>query len=287
MSAEETPPASRPDIFNRHVRRLRRSRMVRLGEAGGDNFLNAHLADDIAERFDDISLPIETILLIGAHLPQLKDRLAQRATVAVVEPSASLAAQHSAINADEDALLNSEALQGQKFDAIIWPGGLESVNDIPGALIQCRHLLKPGGVLIGGFIGGGSLATLKSVLLQAESERPVARMHPQIDLRSLGDLLLRCGFALPVADSHGITVRYSSLKRLIRDLREAGLTNMLASDTPSLNKVALDRLNAMFKAQSDPDGKTPENFQFILFSAWVPDQAPPTPPTQRGQNLKI
>lgn len=287
MSANETSPAPRPDIFNRNVRRLRRSRMVHLRKTGGDNFLNVHLAEDVAERFDDINLPIETILLIGAHLPQLTERLAQKASVTIVEPAPDLAAQCGAINADEDALLNTDALRGEKFDAIVWPGGLESVNDIPGALIQCRHLLKPGGVLIGGFVGGGSLATLKSVLLQAESERPVARMHPQIDLRSLGDLLLRCGFALPVADSHDITVRYSSLKRLVQDLREAGLTNVLAGETPSLQRRALDKLNAMFQAQSDPDGKTPEHFQFILFSAWVPDQPAPKPPEQRGQNLKV
>ena len=275
---------NRPDIFNRHIRRHRRTRMVHLR---GDSFLNTHLEEEVAERFDDIGLPIETILVIGAHLPNLRERLAQKANVTVVESSPEIAIRHQAIIADEDTLLHNEALQGQKFDAVVWPGGLESVNDIPGALIQCRHLLKPGGVLVGGFVGGSSLATFKTALLHAEQDRPVARMHPQIDLRAMGDLLLRCGFVLPVVDSHSLTVRYSNLERLVQDLREAALTNLLASDAPSLGKAGLGRLKHYFSEQADDDGKTRETFQFILFSAWTADGALPTPPVERGQNLNF
>lgn len=277
---------SRPDIFDRNRRRARRARMMHMLDAGGDAFLASHLSEEVAERFDDIDVPIDRILLIGAHRPELSKRLADKADLIIVESNEELGAAHGAIVTDEDALLHAPQLQGQKFDAVIWPGGLESVNDIPGALIQCRHLLKPGGVLVGGLIGGGSLATLKSVQLEAESERLVARMHPQIDLRAMGDLLLRCGFVLPVVDNHTLNVRYSSLSRLIQDLRESGLTNVLAGSPAPLNKSIYQELRRRFTERADPDGKTQEMFQFILFSGWVPDSARPVPPTERGQNLK-
>lgn len=277
-------PETRPDIFNRHKRRIRRQRMMRMG---GDAFLNTHLEEEVAERFDDIGLPIETILLIGGHLPELRTRLSKKAEVTIVEASPGIATRQDTIVTDEDALLHDEALQGKKFDAIVWPGGLESVNDIPGALIQCRHLLKPGGVLIGGFVGGGSLTALKSALMKAEEDRPAARLHPQIDLRAMGDLLLRCGFVLPVVDNHSLTVRYSSLQRLVQDLRESALTNVLAGHSPAISKAGHQKLKLHFSQQADDDGKVRETFQFILFSGWTPDGALPVAPMERGQNLKL
>lgn len=276
-------PETRPDIFDRKRRQVRRSRSYSMG---GEAFLQGRLADEVAERVDDIATPLSSILLIGALTPKLREHLATKGEVTVVESAPDVAEKVGAIAADEDMLISTIHLQNRQFDAIAWPGGMESVNDIPGALIQCRRLLKPGGALIGGFFGGGSLPGLKAALLKAESERPVARMHPQIDVRSMGDLLLRCGFALPVIDSHALNVRYSRLSRLTQDLRESALTNLLSGDSTQMTRQSLSKLIEAYQSSVDPDGKVAETFHIILFSAWVPEGIQPAPPLERGQNLK-
>src|SRR3546814_3180931 len=101
-------------------------------------------------------------------------------------------------------------------------GGLDSVNDVPGALVRLRALLAPDGLLLGAFVGDGSLPRQRRAVM-SEDVRPIARLHPQIDLAAIGNLLQRTGFTLPVVDVEALTVRYGDWFALVRDLRAAGL----------------------------------------------------------------
>jgi SAM-dependent methyltransferase len=116
-----------------------------------------------------------------------------------------------------------------RYDLIIANGTLDSVNDLPGALIQYRRALAPGGLFLGAFMGAGSLAALRSIIAGSRESAGRARFHPQIDVRAAGDLLARAGFAEPVADTETISVSYRSLQRLIGDVRANGLSSALPS----------------------------------------------------------
>ena len=162
------------------------------------------------------------------------------------------------------------------FDLIVWPGGLESIDDVPGALIRARRALAPDGLLIGALVGDGSFPLLRR-LLAGEGMRAIPRMHPQIDLSSLGNLLQRAGFALPVADVEATMLRYADWRRLVADLRSAGLAGQLASAPPPLTRAELRALDAAFAAMCLADGRAEEALRILYFTAWTPhpDQQQP------------
>jgi NADH dehydrogenase [ubiquinone] 1 alpha subcomplex assembly factor 5 len=160
---------------------------------------------------------------------------------------------------------------------------LDSVNDLPGALVQIRRALKPDGLFLGAFAGAGTLPRLKAAMLAGDAAEGGAapRIHPQIDVRAAGDLLTRAGFALPVADAETVEVRYSSLGRLAGDLRAMGATNVLTSRPRPLGRPGLAAALAAFEAQAEPDGKTREHFQIVQLSGWAPSPDQPQP-ARRG-----
>jgi len=166
------------------------------------------------------------------------------------------------------------------FDLIVSAGVLDSVNDLPGALTLARRMLRPDGLFVAAFVGGESLATLRSLLLTAEAERPAARAHPRIDVRSAGDLLVRAGFALPVADLETLEVRYRDLGRLFADLRGMGATSYLA-ERPPLARAALARAVAAVGGRADSDGRFAERFDLIFLTGWSPAPSQPQP-ARRG-----
>lgn len=266
-----------PAIFDRNRLRARRDRMATIANALPDddaNFLAPLFADRLEERLEDIDREAETLLLIGGQQPEFQERLqAKGFAVTLIDPGSAFAEAGGGIMCDEDALL-SAGLTPASFDIILWNGGLDTVNDVPGALIQCRKLLKPNGVLIGVSMGAGSLATLRNSLRALASEQGIARFHPQIDVRAMGDLLQRCGFILPMADHEELTVRYSGLERLIADLRASGLTNCLSGSVPPLSRASYAALTDNFAKSADPQGRISEKFTLLYFTGWAPPSIP-------------
>lgn len=152
------------------------------------------------------------------------------------------------------------------FELIVSLGTLDTVNDLPGALLHIHNALAPGGLAIVSFLGGASLGKLRRSMIAADGDRPAARMHPLVDPRSCPQLLQRAGWKDPVVDTCRLTVRYASLERLVADLREQGLGNVLASSAPPLTRTALDRARAAFLDQADKDGKVSESFEIVTLT---------------------
>lgn len=265
-----------PRIFDEHRRSLRRDRAFpRLADHG---FLLDAMAEEMIERLRDVSRSFGKALVIGAFTPALVEHLrASGAEVTLLDPGAHTAATAGAIHGTEDALPFPPA----SFDLIVSCGTLDNVNDLPGALIALRRTLVPDGLCLLSFAGAGSLATLRAVLREAESDRPTQRIHPQVDVRALGDLLQRAGFAMPVADHQDLDVRYRSFFSLLADLRGMGGAQCLASAPPPLSRTILARAAESFSAHADADGKTRERFVILHGSGWAPSPDQPKP-ARRG-----
>lgn len=264
-----TQPSPAPDIFDRRRRAIRRARTL---SAGGD-FIGARIAGDLIERIGDVQRDFTDVLLVGVRNAALIHfARAQGWRLTMVDPSPALAARHGAIHADEDAM----PLEPDSYDLILWPGGLESVNDVPGALLRCRLALRPDGLLLGAMLGDGSLPKLRTAMAAADGDRPAARMHPQISLAALGDLLSKVGLALPVVDVDRLAVAYRSLDSLVTDLRAAALTSVIAGAVPPVCRAGLHRARAKFVG--DP---APEQLRILHFSGWAPHPAQPQP-ARRG-----
>lgn len=236
------------------------------GLPAGADFLAPIIADTLLDRLSMVTRSFARTLLIGAHDAALIDRLRATGTaLTLLEAGPRLATASDAIIGEADAL----DLPLASFDLIVWPGGLDGVNDVPGALVRLRALLAADGLLLGALLGDGSLPRLRRAVM-ADGVRSVARLHPQIDLAAMGNLLQRTGFALPVVDVEALTVRYSDWFALVRDLRAAGLSSRLNPAPPPLTREEAARIAAAFAAYADPDGRIAESFRLIHFSGWAP-----------------
>jgi len=248
-----------PQIFDPRRLALRRARAL----GSGNGFLEELMRAAVIDRLDDIVRSFDRALAID--LP--------------VDEAASLSAQTGIAIAtlEAGALLAGAELDEAPFPCILWPGGLDRIADVPGALVRCRQLLAPDGVLIGACWGDGSLATLLRTMIAADGAAPRARLHPQIDVRAIGDLLQRAGFALPVVDREPVTLRYRQLSDLIADLRGSALTNVLSGPVDSIGKSALARAEEAFGALRDEEAKVRETLVMIHFTGWRPDPSQPRP----------
>ncbi|HET9511240.1 MAG TPA: methyltransferase domain-containing protein [Sphingomonas sp.] len=255
------------EIFDRAARRWRRDRAAPSWKRHA--FLRDMMLDGIADRLAAVKRDFRDVLDLGAAdgsfaLPG--------ATITRIDAGARFAAH--GIQADEDQF----DLPAAGFDLIVSAGTLDTVNDVPGALALARRALRPDGVFLGAFLGGNSLSTLRAALRDADPG--TARAHPMIDVRSAGDLLVRAGFALPVADVETVTVRYADLFGLIGDLRGMAATNLLVDRRP-LRRDTLARLADAFAARADPDGRVAERFDIVFLTGWAPAPGQPQP-ARRG-----
>lgn len=267
---------SSPDIFDRPLRSIRRDRM--LADFAAHDFLYRAMLDELLDRLGDVQRDLPEALVIGCPDGSAKAALeAMGKRVACIDPGFLAARAHGGVQGDEDALPFAD----NSFDLILACGTLDSVNDLPGALILMRRVLRPDGLMLAAFTGAGSLPRLRAALMAGEGDRPGQHIHPQVDVRSAGDLLSRAGFAMPVADGETLSVRYGDLLRLMHDLRGMGAGNMLTARPPALRRDALIGAAAHFTAAADPDGRTAEQIAIVYLSGWKPDPSQAAP-ARRG-----
>lgn len=269
-----------PEIFDRTLRRLRRDRAAHMFADHG--FLIEHMADELAERLAMVTRAFDRVLVLGSHDGRLAERFAAPARrIVSADAGFAFARASGGVQCDEDRLPFADA----SFDLVVSAGVLDSVNDLPGALALIRRVLRPDGLFLGAFAGAGSLAWLKLAMLAADgaaSGGAVPRIHPQIDVRSAGDLLSRAGFALQVADGERLDIGYGDPLRLMRDLRGMAATNMLVQRArKGPGRAWLIELFRQFQVAAGPGGRLRERFELIYLTGWAP--APDQPrPARRG-----
>jgi SAM-dependent methyltransferase len=258
-----------PLVFDRALVRRRLARAVRDGYA---DFLLARAADDLEERLGAVLRGFPLALDLGTPTPAAAERLAATGRAEAVVRAAPLAERGAlTLVADEEAL----PFGPERFDLAVSLLALHNVNDLPGALIQIRRALKPDGLFLGCLFGGATLHELRAAFTEAEAELEGGaspRFAPFAEVRELGALLQRAGFALPVADVEAVTVRYRDPFGLLRDLRALGLTNALRDRRrASLRRATLMRaLERYAERFADPDGRVRATFEMLWLSGWAP-----------------
>jgi SAM-dependent methyltransferase len=190
-------------------------------------------------------------------------------------------ARSAGIVADEEAL----PIGRSAIDLFVSALALQWTNDLPGALIQIRRALRPGGLLLAALTGGQTLSELREALFAAESELhggASPRVIPAVDVRDIGALLQRADFALPVADRDVLTVRYDSAFDLFRDLKNMGAANALVERErkPAVRRLFLRAAEIYRERFSDPDGRVRATFEIIHLTGWAPEEK--QRPVRRG-----
>lgn len=255
---------------------LGRSRLKRALAGDYPDFLLQRAADDLEDRLGAVLREFAVAADLGTALPVVASVLAGRAGRLL------RMAETEGTQADVVGDLESLPFAAGSLDLAVSLLALQGVNDLPGALIQIKRALKPDGLFMGCLLGGRSLQELRQALLEAESETMGGvspRVAPFADLRDLGSLLQRAGFALPVIDSEIVTVRYRDAFGLFRDLRAMGWANALIArrKAPSRRETLLRAAALYAERFADPDGRLPATFEFVWVSGWAPHESQQKP----------
>jgi NADH dehydrogenase [ubiquinone] 1 alpha subcomplex assembly factor 5 len=269
-------------LFDRALLARRRARVA--ASAAQHDFLLARVAADLAERLAIVRRSFPLAANLGAHHGLVSQAIQGIAGVEWVidvdaTPAALLrSATRLRVVAEEDALPFADA----SLDLVVSGLSLQLVNDLPGALVQIRRALKPDGLLLASLLGGGTLKELREAWLAGEAEisgGASPRVVPFADVRDMGALLQRVGFALPVVDSETVIVTYANPLALMQEIRAMGVSNMLISRrrTPVTRRLLLRAAEIYAERFAGPDGRVPATFEILTLTAWAPDASQPKP----------
>jgi SAM-dependent methyltransferase len=267
-----------PIVFDRSLQRRRRLRAARLPPA---NFLLDHVAGELADRLGMVLRRFDIAVDLGTPGEAVRAALRKLDAVGTIVGADVIARGKPFVIADEETLPFRDA----SLDLVVSGLALHFVNDVPGVLAQIRRALKPDGLFVAALFGGETLTELRQAFAQAETEIEGGvspRVAPFADLRQLGALLQRAGFALPVIDVERVTVRYGSAFDLMHDVRRMGATNpLLARRRVPLRRMTLMRMAEIYTRRfGDNDGRIRASFDVVWLSGWVPhsDQQQPLRP---------
>jgi SAM-dependent methyltransferase len=272
---------SGPVLFDRKLLRLRQRR-ARASEPA--TFLLDRVAGEFAERLSAVLRQFEFAADLGTPTDVLRHALHASGKVGAIVAATSAPAQNEAWQESLQVIADEEALPfaDGSLDLVVSALALQFVNDLPGTLIQIRRALNPDGLLMAAMIGGDSLNELREAFAEAESEIEGGispRVAPFADVRDLGSLLQRAGFALPVVDADRLTVRYDSPIALMHDLRAMGATNVLTERrrTP-LRRATLKRMLEIYARRfADADGRLRATFEVVWLTGWAPHESQQKP----------
>jgi SAM-dependent methyltransferase len=268
-----TPAKAPPEIFDTHRLTLARKRAAKRPQS----FLLERCLEDLSERLLDVNRNFENVLIIGDNVP-LEDVL-------------------SRLPADKITKLYScngvMALPPETdFDLVVSLLRLQSENDLPGAIIQMRQKLQPDGLFLGAVFGGDTLMELRQVFYKTDEALLgglAPHIYPMASYSQLAGLLSRAGLNQPVVDTDRFTVAYSSLSRMISDLRDLGETNALLSRVPkTLTKTYWSVLEKNYvKHFSRTDGKLLCSFEILWLTGWAPHESQQKPLKPGSATMKL
>jgi len=257
---------SPPKIFNPHARDFAQVRAANRQARDGLSFLYIRAAEDAASRLEDINRKFGCAVLVG--------KIDGRSAV-----TSNLREDRQPEAFD---YLESPTDLGGEYDLIISLLDLQSDDAIPETLMRYRKHLAPDGLLLVAFLGGETLTELRQSLYAADQAilgGATARVYPMVDYSQAAMLLGRTGLALPVVDMDRVSVSYGKLKSLVSDLRDLGLSNVLAArDTRPLTRNWLTELEENYTAHfARADGKLTATFEIVWMTGWAPHESQQKP----------
>jgi SAM-dependent methyltransferase len=179
------------------------------------------------------------------------------------------------------------------LDLVLSNLNLHWANDLPGALLQICHALKPDGLFLGTMFGGRTLQELRDCLMRAELAETGGvspRVSPFAEVVDAAALMQRAGFALPVVDSEIITVTYGDIMKLLADLRGMGEANLVVDrlHRPTRRSVIAHAAALYAQDYTNADGRLTATFQVLYLTGWAPaaTQQQPLRPGSGKTNLK-
>jgi SAM-dependent methyltransferase len=246
-----------PPLTDRAALVRQRQRAARHPDHADALFLHRLALDDVKERLSEVNRTFTTPVVVSGH-PSVWGGLGP-------------------VVADDDVL----ALTPGAHDLVIHAMALHWANDPLGQMVQCLRALRPDGLFLAVLPGGRTLHELRASLAEAEV-RVTGGLSPRVlpmgEIRDLGALMQRAGFALPVADSLTQVVRYRDFGRLVADLRAMGETSALAARPRHFTRRAVIGAAAgVYQGLADAEGHLPATFELVFLTGWAPHDSQQQP----------
>lgn len=268
-------------LFDTALLAARRNRVAE--NVAAHDFLLKRAAEDLVERLAIVRRSFPVALDLGAHhgtLGRAVLGLSNVEALVSLDPAARLLGQAPGLQVE--ATLDALPFGDGVLDLVVSGLALHLVDDLPGTLVQIRRALKPDGLFLAALLGGRTLWELREAWLAAEAEvlgGASPRVAPFADVRDLGGLLQRAGFALPVADSDTVTVTYETPLALMQEVKGMGASNMLAqrSRVPVTRGLLFRAAEIYAERFALPSGRVPATFEFLTLTAWAPHESQQQP----------
>jgi len=262
-----------PDVARLRRRFQQSNRRAADRSLSGDPFfLHRKVGEELVERLQWLRCPPGRVLDIALGGGGVSRALAQQLPFANVvqsdlAPFASNAggAQslgHERVVARPDQLPFANASQDHVVANLVLPW-FE-----PFQVFQSIHrVLVPGGGFSFSTLGPDTLVELRKAFGQVDEH---AHVHDFIDMHDLGDLLGVSGFSEPVLDVQRLTLTYSTLDEVARDLRALQLTNLHPGRARGLlGRAAHQRLIKAYEANRRDDGRLPVTVEIVYGFAFT------------------
>ncbi|CAK0787089.1 hypothetical protein CVIRNUC_010305 [Coccomyxa viridis] len=290
MGATTSSPV---DIFDRDVKRAHRDRAARLQTS--EDPLQAEVAERLLDRLEDCRRTFPQAAVLGGAAEAVVTRMcggrAGIERVVLLDSSAAMlerckqqvSKQNAVTGAEASSTIQVQCVQGEddmlplrehSMDLIVSCLGLHWVNDLPGAMTQCRKALKPDGLFIAAMFGGDTLQELRiaHALAEQEVEGGISpRVSPLAQVRDAGNLLTRANLAIPSVDTDELTVQYRSMDELVNHLRAMGESNAVRVRRPLMRPATARRAAEIYAEKfGTEDGTLPATYQVIFMTGWAP-----------------
>lgn len=258
MIQQETPPL----LFDTTAIARNRARSQCMD--AGHNFLKAEIADRMQERLSEVNRTFTNRFDLGGMFAPFVPK-----TVA----------ETYQMRRETNEILD---IPHQSADLIISNMAMHWINDLPGLLVQIKNALRPDGLFTASLLGGQTLHELRHAFLAAESEitgGASARVIPFADVKDLGSLMQRAGFALPVTDVDTLTLTYAHPLNLMQELRGMGEANALVGRSKNfLRRSILMRACEIYQEKFGmKNGRIPATFEVMYLTGWHPHESQQKP----------
>lgn len=224
------------------------------------NFLRLEVADRLLDRLRDINRSFQHVALVTSDT----------AGLAQAFPDADVFSPYG----NSQNIPGFLGMEQARYDLVLGNLDFHRVNDPVGLCIQIRRALRPDGLFLLSLFAGDTLADLRRALTKAEinlKNGSSARILPFGDVRDLGNILQRSGFALPVADVDRLEVSYQNIAHLCRDLKLMGETNCLADRNKGMmTPRLLDHANKLYPKTAE--GRITALFDIAFLTGWHPHE---------------
>lgn len=276
--------SDQPQIFDAGLVRWRMQRAVRHPEFPA--FLFERTNAEIEDRLSLVKRTFNETVILTDCPAGLDERLRHSSQ----HTSVTTAGQSG--RSDQIADFELPTLAPESTDCIVSVLNLHAVNDLPGALLRYRRALRPDGLFIGALLGAGSLAELRDAWLSAEAGRPRGaspRVAPFADVRTLGGLLQRAGFALPVADCENLTVTYKDALSAMREVKALGWSNALQSRSrvPVTRTLLAHAAGQYETAARRTGGRVQMSLNIVHVTGWAPHHSQQQPLKPGSANMRL